>query len=283
MICLSKNNNGYVYLSDNKIIKIIPKLFQNEILFWQHIHITSYQKHLFIIPESITVLEIDKKNKSMYPEIPKGIYHLMIMSKKKGSVFQLIQQNNWSFTKEKVMLKQIIHILLILHKQGFVHADIHYANILYEGLQFYLIDFGLVLFPKIEMDSSKSQLYQIYLWSKDDIYSLLRIFFFLHQENHLIQNNDYKKHRSLWINFFRKHSNQWTIFKSIIEKTFELQQYQDFSYCFHFFINHILSDHHSLCPKPNIYLYDILTKVFLDRMFLLFSIWYPHIDNINCY
>ena len=40
-------------------------------------------------------------------------------------------------------------------------------------------------------------------------------------------------------------------------------------------MKNILSSSPILSPKPGIHMYDMLTKVFLDRIFLMTSIWFP--------
>lgn len=132
------------------------------------------------------------------------------------------------------------------------------------------------------MDKYKYQLYQVYLWARDDYYSLIKYFFFMNQESRLIKDNEYIKQRLLWKNYFKRYPKKWPYLKSILKKSFEMDKHEDYYCCFNFFINNILTDKSCLLPKEDIYIYNILTKIFLDRLFLFFSIFYPKINSIEC-
>jgi hypothetical protein len=147
--------------------------------------------------------------------------------------------------------------------------------------QFYLIDFGLVMHKDFYTTQQEIKLSELYLWSNDDFFTLCLVLLFHGQEKLRVKNNDYKKYRQRWIRYFTKNPNEWALIKKNVKKTFNFQGHDDFLFCFQFFIKNLLSNSTILSPKPGIQMYDMLTKVFLDRMFLFCAIWYPTLIKLE--
>jgi serine/threonine protein kinase len=204
------------------------------------------------------------------------------MDRKKDTLSNYLSKKNLNFHFEKKILTQIFPLFNILYNQKFVHSDIHFENILLdEKNNLYLIDFGLVMHRDFCSDLNQKILYDVYLWAKEDHFCLLKTLLFFRKEHLLVKDNNYKKHRKKWIEYFQKHPIEWTKFKKYLYTQFSLHQKEDYKLCFDHFINNILTNSNTLSPKTEIYLYNVLTKIFLERMFLLFSLLYTNLVSIE--
>jgi serine/threonine protein kinase len=256
-----------------KIIKIIPEENDREILFWQSIKLSEDEKKRFVAPHSIVLKTVGSKNAY---QLVSGKYFFMTMEKKNQTCCDFLKTRKLSTSFEKKLITRICPLLSIIHKQGFVHADIHLGNILMDSEDLYLIDFGLVMHEKFCNGQIHDRLIlDLYHWSREDFFTLYRQLLFYPQPHLLVKNNNYKRHRKQWKLFFCKHPDEWIQFKKILENCFEFQKRPDFKICFRYFITLLLSDSETLSPKPGVYLYDMLTKIYLERVFLLFAIYYP--------
>jgi serine/threonine protein kinase len=267
---LSSHTYGHVYEKENRILKIIPESQVREVDFWKKIVLSESDKQRFIYPDRI---EFKKQWKAL--SLPKNNYYLMEMEKKKETLSKYLEKHKLSLSLERQVFKVMIPVLQLLKAQGFVHADSHLENIMKDKSQFYLIDFGLVMHRDFYTTQQEVKLSELYLWSNDDFFTLCLVLLFHGQEKLRVKNNDYKKYRQRWIRHFTKNPNDWALIKKNVRKTFNFQGHDDFLFCFQFFIKNLLSNSTILSPKPGIQMYDMLTKVFLDRMFLLCAIWYP--------
>jgi len=273
---ISSNSYGHVFEKNNIILKIIPQFQEKEIKFWKKINLKSHEK-LFIIPKKI----LTKKITNNYLGLSNGLYYFIYMNKIGQTFNNYLSQYKLTNNIENKLCKQLNNIFTILHNQGFVHADVHFDNILKDKNKYYLIDFGLVMHKDFCQSKNELDIYKLYLWAKEDFYSLLLKLLFQNNQNLLIKNNNYSVVRQKWIKYFKKYSNKWYEIKDCMNKIFNFKNNDDYYYCFQFFINNILSNSKQLSPKPGIQFYDMLTKIYLDRIFLIISIYNPQIIKLN--
>ena len=273
---LSSHPYGHVYVNGSRILKIVPESQVREINFWKKLVLTESQKKNYLFPKRIEF----KKNWKPF-SLPKDNYYVMEMEKKKETLSKYLQKYKLTLSIERKIYKDIIPMLQLLNNQGFVHADIHLDNIMKDGNQYFLIDFGLCMHKDFFHTLPEIKLSDLYLWSKDDFFTLCLNLLFQGQEKLRVKNNDYKKYRQKWIRYFTKNPKDWALLKKNLKRTFDFTGHDDFLFCFQFFLKNILSSSGILSPKPGINMYDMLTKVFLDRMFLLCAIWFPELIRLQ--
>jgi len=276
---ISINPYGFVYEKDKTILKIIPEFQRKEILFWKTIHLSKEDKKLFVVPDRIFSKSYNTFNR-LYG-LEKGSYYFMYMSKMGKTLEKYLIKHELNLNDEKKIVKDVFKIFDILQKQSFIHGDVHFQNILKQGNKFYLIDFGLVMCKDFCMTKYEQDLQNLYLWSRDDNFTLLSHLIFHKNEHLCIKNNDYLKIRKKWIQFFSKNPNDWSFMKNVLEKIFDFSNKEDYHYCFQFYIKNILSANSSLSPKPGIQIYDMLIKIYLDRTFLISSIYFPKLIKLR--
>jgi len=205
---------------------------------------------------------------------------ILQMSLCKQSAYDLFQKKD-QYALEKKMIHDIQKALLFLNKNGIVHGDIHFKNILFDNNHFYLIDFGLAKHLDYLQNIYDKQLYELYIWSKEDIFRLITLVVFRKNQRLCIKNNNYKNIRKKWVDWFTKHSQDWIFMKQHLYKSFDFSNKIDFSYCLGYFFSKILTTSKRLSPKNGIYQYDILTKLFLERLFLYTSVFFPEIIGLD--
>lgn len=276
---ISMNPYGFVYEKDKIILKIIPEFQRKEYLFWNAIHLSKNEKKIFVMPDRIFSKSLKVYN-HLYA-LEKGSYYFIYMQKMGKTLDHVLSKNDILYKYEKKIVTDMFKIFDILQKQGFIHGDVHFQNILKHGNRFYLIDFGLVMYKDFCMTKYEQDLHNLYLWSRDDNFTLLSKLIFYKNENLCIKDNDYLKIRQKWIQFFSKNPNDWCKIKDLLEKIFDFSNKEDYYYCFQFYIKNILSPNSSLSPKPGIQIYDMLIKIFLDRTFLISSIFFPRLIKLK--
>jgi len=106
--------------------------------------------------------------------------------------------NKLSNIEYKNMVKQIINSINIIHKNGYVHRDIHDENIMYKKIngkyEWYIIDYGLIFNKKYKLNDTDIVINKKY-WKNDKIafiYSILNkpILDFIEEKNVEIKNFD---------------------------------------------------------------------------------------------
>jgi hypothetical protein len=266
---LSANPYGYVYRDKNRIIKLLPEFQKKEVEFWKRLSLRPDESCLFVIPK------ISQENIARSRDVADGRYYLLNMERKPGILSDL-QKSGLTPKTEARVIADMRRVFGILFRGGFVHADVHAQNILCNARRsrFFLIDFGLVLHAGFCQTEGEAQVHSLYLWSRDDYFSLLRVLFFSGNEHLLIRNNDYKDARDCWRRHFQRLPKQWHRFKDHFRATFDGSR-EDYRYCMEYFLDRVLSPDNGLSPSPGVYLYDMLTKIFLDRAFLVFAVYYP--------
>jgi serine/threonine protein kinase len=271
---LSEGAQGVVLSRGNRIMKILPEAQEREVLFWSRVVWKDEEdkKKMFVVPDNIELKKNWKPPFSCYPE---GNYYIMEMDRKQESLEKHLRAHLLTVPLEKRVLLQMKEILGFLNDQGFVHADMHLKNILKQGNRFYLIDFGLVMHRSFCQTVQETMLCEMYLWSRDDFFTLCLVLVFFGQDGLRIKKNDYKKLRSKSIKYFSKQPVAWIEMKKTLQTTFDFHKHDDYLFCFQHFIQNFLTASSQLAPRKGIYAYDILTKIFLDRLFLLVAVWHP--------
>jgi serine/threonine protein kinase len=273
---LSSHPYGHVYEKDSIILKIIPESQIREVNFWKKVKLQKDEKKYLVCPT-----KIEYKKDYKLQSIPMGNYFLLSMEKKQCSLSKYLTNRSLTLNLEKKIYPNIIKALQLLGKQGFVHADMHLENIMKDKSNFCLIDFGLVMHKDFYETQQETKLCDLYLWCKEDFYSLCLVLLFHDQKKLLVKNNDYSKYRKKWIKYFSKNPTDWAMTKKNIFKTFCFDGREDFLFCYQFCFQNILSPSSALSPKPGVHMYDMLTKVFLDRIFLMTSIWFPQLVKLE--
>ena len=268
MKLIHNSPNSRIYLEKNIVVKVVPGNQNDEVHFWGRFK--TLMKNRFIIPDLIE-RKVMKDSCNEY-NLMKGTFYFIWMKKKEKTLEDYRHGKEISIKTEKNWLAQMHEILIELKRQDFVHSDIHFRNILIEGGKLFLIDFGLVMHRDFCCVADKKCIYELYLWAFEDFYTFLKNMIFYKHEKLLIQDNDYKKIRSRWKIYFHKNPKHWIVFKTRLKNLFDFESRDDYKICFYYFVNNILSDSPILSPKQGIYRYVILFNLFLDRMFLLFSI-----------
>lgn len=269
---ISEGSQGLVLSRGNRILKIVSD--EREILFWSKFDLKNEeQKKMFVAPD---IIEYKKNWKPpLSTMLPEGNYYTMEMDKKQESLEKHLRTHLLTVPLEKRVLNQMRDILRLLNERGFVHADMHLKNILKQGNRFYLIDFGLVMHRAFCRTAQETMLCDIYLWSRDDFFTLCLVLIFFGQDGLRIKKNDYQKLRAKSIRYFSKDPRAWIELKETLYSTFDFKKHDDYLVCFQHFIQNFLTASSQLAPKTGIYAYDILTKIFLDRLFLLVAVWHP--------
>ncbi|NDE13734.1 hypothetical protein EBZ80_02270 [bacterium] len=267
---LSANPYGHVFRDRDRIIKVIPEFQKKEVEFWTHLRLDPGEDRLFVIPK------VRQERITGSKRLPDGVYSLLEMERKPVVLRDLLSKE-LSLKTEARAIADMQAVMGVLFRNGLVHADVHAQNILCTARKdrFYLIDFGLILHPRFCQTEGETQMYRLYLWSRDDYFSFLRLLFFAGNERLLIRDNDYREIRGVWRTHFQRLPKQWLRFKENFRGTFCLDDAPDYSYCMEHFLDRVLSDDGGLSPSPGVYLYDMLTKIFLERAFLVFAVYYP--------
>jgi hypothetical protein len=106
--------------------------------------------------------------------------------------------NKLSNIEYKNMVKQIINSINIIHKNGYMHRDIHDENIMYKKIngayKWYIIDYGLIFNEKYKLNDTDIIVNKKY-WKNDKIafiYSILnkKILDVVEEKNIIIKNFD---------------------------------------------------------------------------------------------
>ena len=281
------HGNIFKVPDQKRVIKVIrkhenPEEDSREEMFWSVIKLDKEQKRRLVAPLQTFSLQIPKKGVLG----PKGLYTCFVLEEKRMTLGKYIKTRSLTIVEEKTLFNNIVGAISVLYQQGFVHSDLHLENILLDQesssssamqLQFFLIDFGMVMHKEwIKGNSSRQNLYVLYRWSKDDFFTLLLHVLFSKQPQLKIKDNDYKKNRLRWIDFFSKNAKEWGQMKKFIELSFDFKGREDFRLCLDFFFHNILCSKTTvLTPKQGIPIYDMLVKVFLDRFFIIFAILFP--------
>lgn len=266
---ISRNTYGVVYRTTKEIIKIIPESQKKEVLFWQRFHTGPG----FIKPRRIVCKRFTDRNPY---GIPCGTYYLLYMPIGGRTLADDLKKKKISAN----FLPHVFRLLERLYEQEFVHGDVHFENILRRRNEFFLIDFGLVLHPEFCATKYERDLHKLYHWAKEDFFTLLLKTLFYEHEHLLISDSNYAPIRKQWIYFFLRHPKDWHVCKILLEKLFDFGRHEDYYFCFQYFIKHLLTTSKHLSPRPGIQLYDMLIKIFLDRTFLICSIYYPHLIKL---
>jgi len=270
---ISDSSQGVVLSRGNRIMKIVPESQKKEVMFWSRLVFNDEEhKKLFVAPD---LVEHKKGWKPPLSACAEGNYYTMEMDRKQESLEKHLRTHLLTVPLERRVLVQMREVLRVLNEQGFVHGDMHLKNILKQGNRFYLIDFGLVMHREFCKTVQENMLCDMYLWSRDDFFTLCLVLVFFGQDGLRIKKNDYKKLRHKSIKYFLKHPAAWIDMKETLQGTFNFRKHDDYLFCFQHFIQNFLTASSHLAPKKGIYAYDILTKIFLDRLFLLVAVWHP--------
>lgn len=209
--------------------------------------------------------------------------HLLLMPRCTCQAKEILIKTNYDLDIQLQIVKDMNVALSFLQKIGIVHGDLHLENVLYEAKNnhFYLIDFGLSLHKSLCFEKNKMILYHLYLWSKEDHCRLFLHLYLVQHTQFFIQNNNYKKLRKQWRKFFTSNPKSWSDIKQKILKSFDFENQSDYLSCIHYFFSKILTNSKSLCIKSGIYEYDVLTKLYLDRLFLFTCIHFPECIHLK--
>ncbi|MFV2050601.1 serine/threonine protein kinase [Metabacillus sp. YM-086] len=135
----------------------------------------------------VTILRTlnDSSIPAFYDEFIENQKHFIVMEYKQGKTYEeLIFLENMTFSEEEALkeLYDVLELVKLFHDIGWVHRDLRIPNILKNGAEKYIIDFGLARFIKDDtseqFDSLEKKLFREVSF-KSDFYALGHFLLFL--------------------------------------------------------------------------------------------------------
>jgi serine/threonine protein kinase, bacterial len=177
---LGKGSYGFTYLvkDENNNDKVLKQLRKYKML--EKSGEESF-KHEVIILKALN----DSSFPAFYEEFIENQKHFIVMEYKEGKTYEdLIFLENMTFSEEEA-LKELYDVLVLVklfHNIGWVHRDLRIPNILKNGEEKYIIDFGLARFindnNSEQFDSLEKKLFREVSY-KSDFYALGHFLLFL--------------------------------------------------------------------------------------------------------